>query len=211
MWILVGLLLVTALLLCPVTGRLAWDQCLAVQIRYLFFKIKVYPPRPKKEKNLKKNKGKKKKKTAEPPKEEKKEKLTAQAIGQLCGMVSAAVKSAKKPVKLLLRHLKIKNVKLFVLVSGPDACETAIRYGKLNAAVYSTLATVKNIVTVRRTSIEIRPDFTEAEEQAAFQGEVCIAPLFALAAGVVFAVSFLKEMVAKKKKGNMEKKGPAQG
>ena len=216
-WILaVIVLLVTALLFCPVTGWLAWEQGLTVQIRYLFFKIKLYPQKPKAEKKPKKQKKKDKKKTTEPPKDEKKEKLTAEVVGQLLSMVGTAIKSAKKPTILLLRRLKVKNVKLFVLVSGQDACETAIRYGQLNAAVYSALAAVKNVVTVRKTSIVIRPDFTECQEQASFQGEASLIPAFVLGAGILFTISFLKEMVKKKKntkaqRETLEEKSPSLG
>ena len=187
---------------------LAWEQGLTVQIRYLFFKIKLYPPKPKAEKKPKKQKKKDKKKTTEPPKDEKKEKLTVEVVGQLLSMVGTAVKSAKKPTILLLRRLKVKNVKLFVLVSGQDACETAIRYGQLNA--------VNNVVTVPKPRLVIPPDLTECQEQASFQGEISLIPAFVLGAGILFTISFLKEMVKKKKntkaqRETLEEKSPSLG
>lgn len=208
MWILLAVLLILIILLfCPVTGTLKYDKTCMATVSYLFFKYQLLPPKPKKEKKEKK----KQKKPKEPTEEKPKKKLSIEGLLQILSLVNMALKSSKKPIKIIFRHLTVKNIKLYVLVSCEDACQTAVRYGQVNAVVYSTLAAVKNGVKIKKTTIDIRPDFTEAQEEIKAQGQISLAPAFVIQAAVVFGFSFLKEFIKEKKTEKRNKEALNQG
>ncbi len=108
------------------------------------------------------------------------------------------VLSAAKPMFFyILNHVVLGKIYLCVKVSGEDACETAVKYGKLNALCASCYALVKNIFTVKMCSINIAPDFTSEKSEVDFDVKASLRPLYLLGGAAVFLKNYIKIQLQK--------------
>ncbi len=89
-----------------------------------------------------------------PPKKDWKETVT---------MIYDIIRSIIRPTRFVLRHLRFTGLRLHVVVGGEEPDETAIAYGRWNAAVYGGLATIRNFFNLRVKKMMIAVDFTSKE------------------------------------------------
>lgn len=165
----------------------------------LCFRFRVYP-RPKKAtkpKKAKKKKPKAAKKTAKADGKHpthKKEPLSEQIQ-----TVLDFLEPLPKPVKRLIRGVRITQVSLFIRVAEEDAAATAIGFGKTCAAVHSALAVLRNIFTIQVKTIRIEPDFLSGTP--AYEGSCKMKlPVYTAAAALAgYLWAYLKKALAKQK------------
>ena len=100
----------------------------------------------------------KKKRAAQPEKKPEKGnvKETVQIVWDL-------IRSVSRPLPFLLKHFRLTNLEVNIVVGGEDAAETALTYGKLCAVVHGSLAALKSMMRVRAKRVDIFCDFCGGE------------------------------------------------
>ena len=142
--------------------------CLAVQVGGLsVFRLRFgekRPPKLKSRKERERDAAKERKKA----KEEKKPKKE----GELSQLLSAAddvgflLESLKKglsvPTERLLKRIVVSRLTIHVAVGTRDPMMTTICYGALSASVFTAVATLTHLVTVKRRDLVMVPDYGSA-------------------------------------------------
>ena len=203
MWIFLTILAILLFLLyLPVTAEAAYEEEFSLNLRWLFLKFGILPAKPKEEKPKKAKKEKKSKKETE-PKPEKKKKMTLDSLLEILELVKQALSSLKSPLGWFLRKIKYRDVWLHLLICQEDAHQTALKYGRCNAIVYSVLSLLKNSIDIKTTDIQIAADFIGEEEKFSGGLKVKLRPLNVLIFVFWFAGSFgigyLKQKMAESK------------
>ncbi len=85
-------------------------------------------------------------------------------------------------IKKLLRHIKIKKVKLNITVASSDAAKTAIEYGEICSAVYPVTAFLQSYAKIDFKNINISTDFTSEESHFDFSAAIRLQVFFLLIA-----------------------------
>lgn len=77
--------------------------------------------------------------------------------------IKMLLESARKPVRRLISHIRITDVKILITASGEDAAEAAINYGKINIMINSLLALLYRFVRLKIKEVKIGVDFDAGE------------------------------------------------
>ena len=130
-------------------------------------------------------------------KKKKKDKKSKEEIKEIVSAVCDLLRASVKPLGFGLRHARIDNLDLRIVVGGEEPDETAILYGRWNAAVYGGLAILRNFVKINCNRLTIAVDFTEPETtifaSATFKIPIYAALITALRMGGRFLVNTLKK------------------
>jgi hypothetical protein len=194
-YVLLGILAAVLLLLC-VPVRLILLYCTGKApvgvLRWLFFQVDLLKAaerktadtetRAKKAENLQ---SKKEKKPLE--------------FSRTLGIAADLLSSLKGGAGMIVRRFRIYRVRLSMIVAGGDAAETAVDYGKCNAAVYSAYALAKNFLNLKNPEIEIRPDFVSEKGSVDFEMRGRLMPIIVLAAAARIFAAFLVKTIHRKK------------
>ena len=161
------------------------EKQLTATVRYLFFKIKLYPMKLKQK----------------PEKEE--------TSFDIKAMLPAIWECAKKPLAMILNGVCVRTLKLSVLVSKEDTAQSALDAQKLVTAVYTGLGVAQNLIQVKKADIRIKPDFS-GQEQSDWQGEILVQmrPIIVLGAALRFVVCFAIKVLGKAKKEEKSSTSP---
>lgn len=159
--ILLGILLFfLLLLLIPVHLDIEYDGELRVNVRYLFIKYPLYPPRPKKEKKPKKKKEKPEEKKEKPKKENAAVKFVREhGIDAVIEILKAVVDIIKNLLGSTSRHLVIDKLVINAIIVGSDSADTALKYAYACSAVYPMVSFLKSNAHLRRHSEDISAGF----------------------------------------------------
>lgn len=199
--VVLAVLLLLALLLCiPVTLTVCTDPKPLVRVRFLFLRLTLYPRPPRKAKRGKRPPA---------PKEEtgKEKKLQTEELLRLLRAAGDLLAELPRPLRRLLRAVKIVRLRLQIKVCQEDAAQTAIRYGSLCAAFYTAWGLLASLVRVRRKGVhvELWPDFTFGEEYVKLDAVCRIGLYGALGAGLQLGFGFLRRQLRRARAGE----GPA--
>lgn len=139
----------------------------------------------------------KKKKTPEEKQKEKeqkrKEKLAKKKkLEETIDLVKLLVKSAGKPVKRLISHIRINDLYIDITASGEDAAKAALNYGRINIAVHNLLAFLYQFVRLHVKKVSIGVDFESGETKFALYCKVKMRISTALGCGIWFLFRMLK-------------------
>lgn len=139
----------------------------ALTLKIAFVKVKLYPKktatpkrviRAQKKAEKKKQKGKKKASPA-PATNTAKKKKSFEEILRLVKMVTRILKSL---VSRFPSYFRLKLSRIILVVGGPDAAQTAIRYGAVRTAVAYLVTLLEQFVsikTTRKSELYVQPDF----------------------------------------------------
>lgn len=176
LYIILGiLLLLFALTFLNVVWYAEYDEKLRVIVRIGFVKIQLVPQKPKKEKPKKSPKKQKKKK--QKPKTDKPEKKKPSFIKQLhkergvSGIIDIVNQLAEIVVgglKGIFSHLIVTELTLKLDISGEDAADSAIKYGKVCAALFPALGIITKIVKIKHYNVNVTPVFSDKPETRAY-------------------------------------------
>ena len=83
-------------------------------------------------------------------------------------------------IKALLKHTKLKNIRVAITVSGEDAADTAIKYGQVCSAAYPVLSYIDSFKTVSFKKIDIKSDFEENKKEFEFSFKIKIQIIYML-------------------------------
>ena len=179
LWILLGLIALIFLLLCiPVRFDLNYNGEATVFIRYLFLKYRVLPaPEPKKEKK------------PNPLLQQVKKYKEAEGLTGLLTLAKDLLKATGTRFGKLLKHIKLKDFDLYVLVGGgEDAAEIAILYGEVCAGVYPAVSVLLGLTNCKsphgRVSVDL--DYSAKEPKVLCTASGAVRPLFVVHHGVQF-------------------------
>lgn len=163
-----------------------------VWAKYLFIKIPVYPPKDKKEK--KKKPDKKEKKEPEKKAEEKKENFfvtltKTKGLNAVVDILSEILRLVKNFSSSVIRHLKMKSIKLDVTAGGEDAADTAVNFGNACSAVYPILGTLSGIITfIDIPQVNITVDYDKKETAASLYLHLKMRLIFIITIMLVYGI-----------------------
>lgn len=203
LWVLAGLLVLLLIaLVLPVGANITWEKgALTVDARAAFVRLRVYPfaKRKKKAKLGKKRPAKPKQPPQQPA-------AAGGKPGAEAGAKPAEPKPAKEPpirleftlttiralastagglIRRVLRGIRVYDITLRLPVHGQDAADTALRYGRLNALLHTTLAAVSNLMRVECKQLALAADFTdEYKGQETFSCKITTRLIIMVTAGI---------------------------
>lgn len=168
-------LLILLILFSPVKVFLGFENDFFAKVKFLGFKVYETPQKTGKKKvSEAKNKQSGKKAEKENNTALKEGKQLLLILKEKYGFTGAVKKVLNliygmlTHIKKFLRHIRIKKIKLNLVVSGSDAAETAVEYGKVCAAVYPVLGFLDSFSSIELKRINISSDFAENKKEFEF-------------------------------------------
>lgn len=195
-WIVLGavVLLLAAALVLPLAVRLTYDRgALTVGVRLGPVERTLWPRPEKQEKQS--AKPKKSKKTAQSGKTavggEKKRPTRQQLLYTLDTLPPILGRALKRTG----RRVRVEPLKLHLLVAGPDPADTALLYGRLEAALAAGLPVLHRLVRIREQDIRLFLDFQEERMDCIADVGVSLRVGDALAVVLCAALSLIKWLI----------------
>ena len=156
LWIVgILLLILLAVQLCRVGVRLTFGEETRVTARFGPVRVQLLPP---KEKKPPKKEKPKKKETKKPAKEPWKPDFST-----IWGGLPELWRILKKGLRMTFRRIRISPMDFSAVIGGEDPADTAILYGKLNAAMWSVLPPLQELVDMPDAHVHMEPDLQGGE------------------------------------------------
>ncbi len=185
-----------------------------VILKYLFLKITLLDSsKPEKEKKPKKEKNKKNKtedtsaETTDTTPTEKttdnkgnnlfKQLYIEQGYDGIVKMLLAVKESLGSFFSKLYKTFTINEFYLTMHVTGSDAADTAIKYGKLSSWLFPVLGKVASTCKMKKYDIDISPDFLGVKNEADLYLDVSVVPIRITNALVFLAIQLLFKVILK--------------
>lgn len=118
-------------------------------------------------------------------------KYKPQSLSEGIDLALDLLHTARKPLRWLLRRITIRDIDLDLAVSDPDAAACAIRFGKVNIAVYNTLALLCQFFRVRKKQIRICCIYNQPHGTYRGSCQIRVCPAVILGAVIGFGARFL--------------------
>lgn len=118
-------------------------------------------------------------------------KYKPQSLSEGINLALDLLHTAGKPLRWLLRRITIRDIDLDLAVSDPDAAACAIRFGKVNIAVYNTLALLCQFFRVRKKQIRICCIYNQPHGTYRGSCQIRVCPAVILGAMIGFGARFL--------------------
>lgn len=118
-------------------------------------------------------------------------KYKPQSLSEGIDLALDLLHAAGKPLRWLLRRITIRDIDLDLAVSDPDAAACAIRFGKVNIAVYNTLALLCQFFQVRKKQIRICCIYNQPHGTYRGSCQIRVCPAVILGAVIGFGARFL--------------------
>lgn len=202
LYILLSILLFIVLLLCvKISFIMKYDDVFELEVRWLFIRYKLYPPKEKKDEKKDKNVKKEPKKDSKPKKEKKpniiKKFYENQGLTGLIELISATASAVNGVFKRLFKSIIIHSMHIAMQVAGEDSAKTAVKYGEVCAAVFPAMGLICSTMRVKRYRIDIYPDFIGSENKAYFNAVVSVIPIKIINAAVILIFQVLFNVLIK--------------
>lgn len=194
------LLFIIFLLIMPINLKVIYKESALISIRYLFFKIQLYPQKAKKSKKSKKNKKESATEVSEKPKEKLSDKIRTIIDG-----VSLVADAAKR----LLKHIKIKRFYLNIDIGSPDAAATAIEYGAVSAALYPVCGFIFSQCKVdkKHFNANINARYDLEESSAEINTDISVSLISAIAIAILTLFKYILKILDNNKENEIIKGG----
>lgn len=214
LYIILGIILFFVILFSiKVSVIVEMNETNKVTLKYLFLKFTIVDSsKPEKEKKPQKEK----KKKEEPPKEEDttpeapvpektkqggnsllKQLYIEQGYEGIEKMLLTVKDSLGSFFFKLYKTFTINEFYLTMLVSGNDAADTAIKYGKLSSWLFPTLGKIASTCKMKKYDIDVSPDFLGVKNKADLYLDVSVVPIRITNAVVVLAVQLVFKVLLK--------------
>lgn len=131
-----------------------------------------------------------------PPEEEPPKKQDSSELTDGLRMVMHMLSDVKGAAAFLLRYFSIYRLRLRVVVSGDDAMSTALYYGRVNAAIYSTYAVLVRFLNISSLQIRVIPDFVHGQNDVSLDVRARLLPATAAFAAIKLLVGILCKSAA---------------
>ena len=143
------------------------------------------------------------KKTEDKPKKTSlKNRIKRDGISETLKKGTEFLKGALTRVKKLLPHIKVRDLRIKISVSGNDAALTAIEYGAVCAAFYPFLSWLCSVLNIKAKQIDVISSFENNESYVHFHTKLCSSAiwLFIAAYGVYKEYTKLTEEQSNERK-----------
>lgn len=189
LFLLLLIVLLILLLQIPVQARFTYDQGdMSLGVRYGFVKIQLFP-RPEKPEGASKKKKPKKKKEKKKKKKKPKAKINREqifyALEKLPPILGRALRRTGKSIR-------IDPLKAWVLVAGDSPADTAMLYGRLEAALAAGLPVLRRATSIKNEDIRLYLDFAEQKIDAIADVGIVLRPWRLVTMGVRALASLIK-------------------
>ncbi len=154
--------LLLVLIFMPVSLVLDYDEELKFYFRVLGIRVK--PKKAKKQTDEKKD--------LKPTTNFIKKRIKRDGITQTIKKGAEFAKQALTRVKKLLPHIKVRDFRIKISVSGNDAALTAIEYGAVCAAVYPFLSWLYSVLDIKAKQVDVISSFESKESYITFHTKV---------------------------------------
>ena len=198
------LLLLGLILFTPIQVRVIREEDLLVRLQIGPAKIQVYP-------SQKEASGEKPPKEAEKKKKEPKEKpekkgkpITAE---QILFLLEQAPPILGRALRRVSRRVRIGPLKVYVLLSEENPADTALLYGRVEAALMAALPVLHRYLQIRDQDIRIYPDFQGNGMDYRLDAGVAIRLWDMLVIALCAGASGLKVLIRMKRLGTRDVSG----
>lgn len=184
------------------------EEGISCGIKLLFWTLRLFPGKEKKETPGQKARREKKerdkalkaakrmeRKSKPKRKRTVKEQKSKRSLTQWMELITLLAASAGRAARRFWKGFVIDRLTFHMAVAGADAADTAISYGKINAQAYTVYAFLMQFVTLRRTDIQIVPDFLSQESRLEISGELFFRVGTLLASGFAAGWHLLKGLL----------------
>ena len=186
------LLLIVLLLQIPVEVRFRYNQGdFALDLQYGPVKLQLFPGKPENadgkpsEKPQKRGKKKKKKEKPQKPKAKINREQIFYAVEKLPPIFGRALRRTGGSIR-------VQPLKVYLLVAGYDPADTAVLYGRLEAALAAGLPLLRRVIRIKEEDIRLYVDFTEREMDCIAEVGVALRPWRLVTMGVRALASLIK-------------------
>ena len=97
----------------------------------------------------------------------------------------------------LIKTFTIDEFYLNMTVTGSDAADTAIKYGKLSSWLFPVLGKLASTCKMKKYDIEVNPDFLGKKNEASLYARIHVVPIHITNAAVVLAVTLAFKVLFK--------------
>lgn len=150
-------LILCVLLFTPIRVRAAYDQgAVSAWVRFGPAQLPVYPREKTEGKPERKKKGKPQEEAGTEEKKKRKRKINRE---QLLYTMEKLPPVLGRALRRVGRRVRIDPLKVHVLVAGSDPADTAVLYGKLEAALAAALPVLHRKIHIRGQDIRLFLDF----------------------------------------------------
>lgn len=204
------LLLIVLLLMVPVIVHLDSEPQLTVTVKYLWFKKGILP---KGEKSAEKKKGPSDSKAPKKKKTREKRQLSYK-LEEIFELLQKLQQRTSPAVRRLLHRTSLAKFRMRMVVVGEDAADTALKFGKVNAQVFTAVAFVAGLIKLKADQVEILPGFGASQSEMSYSGVARLSPLALLVAGVqigFWALASALPMFLRSRKNKTSKKTGGDG
>lgn len=193
LWILAVLLAaLLVLLLLPASVRFTYDRgALTLGVRFGPVKRQLFPKpeAPEKQEKPKKEKPAKKEK----PKKEKPKKPKAKInMEQILYSLETLPPILGRALKRTGKRIRVRPLKVYLLVAGGDPADTAVLYGKLEAALAAGVPLLERVVHTEDEDIRLFVDFQEERMDCVADVGISLRPWDLVSVGVRALGSLIK-------------------
>jgi hypothetical protein len=223
LYIILGIILFfAAVLSIPVVLNLEYTDSVRCSVSWLFLKFNLIPmekkDKPEKEKKPKPEKPKEEKKE-EKPKEKKDNFLKVfynnQGVSGIIELVSNCASALGKLSKGFIHSLYVRKLRIKIGVTDSDAAATAIKYGKICAALYPPLGFICSTMHVKNYKVNVFADYCGEKTTGEFETRINLIPLIAINAGIAFAfrlvIQLAKVAISNIKSASKKQKSTVKG
>ena len=160
------LILVLLVLLLPMGAEVSYRGSLRVRLRIGLLRLSVYPPADGK------TAGGSRKKSERRPTQEKKTSRRLPNRRQIAYTLDTLLPALFQSLSRLGRRLSVPVLRLHIAFGGEDPADTALLYGKAQAASAALVPALERLVRVRETDLRFSADYDAPQTVAA--GEIAI-------------------------------------
>jgi hypothetical protein len=156
--VLVGVFIL--LLVLPASVWISYqNDALTVKAGMFFIRFKLWP-RP--------EKPKREKTKVEQAEKEKKPKESKEKIELTVDQICDAVKDTGAFAKKVLGTMRITQIRLYLPISGADAADTALNYGRAQGWLHASLGFLNRLLWLDFKECRLEPDFTGKSAEPAY-------------------------------------------
>ena len=163
--------IILAILFCPIYLKIEFYETLSINLKILFYWIKIFPIRNEKIEESENNKindnkdpiqGKNKK-------DNKVKKLLNQmGLKGFLNILSELGKILLRAGKKLKSKVKVDNLDVLVDVADEDSAKTAVRYGKACACIFPFANLILKYFKIKDYSVKVYPNFMNDKSRVKF-------------------------------------------
>ncbi len=165
-----------------------------LEARYAFFHFRLYDSLEQAEKKQKKQKKQKKRPVAKEGTNGKKRRPAEKekrSLSEWAALIHDLIYSVCRGSSRLWRKIRVEGLEVSMVAGGEDACQAALNYGKISAAVYTVLGALKSLLSVSVKAVEIQCDFDAPTTCYRLHAKVKVRIFVLIAAAVRMAYHFL--------------------